>query len=272
MRERLDKLVVDRRLLDSREKAKALILAGSISVNGETVRTPSRLIDPRAEIFLQTNRGGYVSRGGLKLEKALDEFEIHTRGVLCLDIGASTGGFTDCLLKRGAARVVAVDVGKNQIAYSLRVDRRVRVVEGFNARHIDKLQLEKPPRVVTVDVSFISLRLILKPLRAVVSEETDIVVLLKPQFELDAPYDGFKGVVHGRDRHSRILHSLHDFFRSAGYGTLGYTFSPLRGPKGNIEYFANLRAGSPSLVSGRRIDEVVEESHDNFTRRSNEHD
>jgi 23S rRNA (cytidine1920-2'-O)/16S rRNA (cytidine1409-2'-O)-methyltransferase len=272
LRERLDKLVVERKLLQSREKAKAFILGGGVSVNGETVRTPSRMIDTSSEINLVSNRGGYVSRGGLKLEKALEEFEVRTREALCLDIGASTGGFTDCLLKQGAAQVVAVDVGRNQIAYSLRKDRRVRLVEGFNGRYIDRLELDREPDVVTIDVSFISIRLILKPLRLIILDETDIVTLLKPQFELDTPFPGFKGVVHERAQHGIILHELHEFFHEAGYGVLGYTFSPLRGPKGNIEFFAHLRPKLSSLVSKKRVDEVVEEAHYYFSQRSIGHD
>jgi len=264
MKERLDKLVVRRRLLESREKAKAYILAGSISVNGETVRSPSSMVNTDADIDIRVERGGYVSRGGVKLEKALRTFDLDVRGAACIDIGASTGGFTDCLLQHGAFTVLAVDVGRNQIAYALRNDTRVQLVEGFNARYIDRLEVERLPDVVTIDVSFISIRYILKPLRALATSETDVIVLVKPQFELEKPYPGFLGVVEGEERHRSILRLLHVFFLGSGYGVLGYTFSPIRGPKGNIEYFAHLRPDKPSNVTEERVAEVVTESYNYF--------
>jgi len=267
MKERLDKLVVNRQLVESRERAKAYIMAGSIAVNGETIRTPSKMVDADAQIGIRRERGGYVSRGGIKLESAIRAFSIETDGTFCLDIGSSTGGFTDCLLKGGARKVLAVDVGKNQLDYFLRKDPRVEVREGFNARHIDRLAGLEPPDIVTVDVSFISARHILAPVRVHVTEDTDLLVLVKPQFELDGPYPGFKGVVRGAERHVSILESLCTFVQKIGYVIRGCIFSPIRGPRGNIEYFVHLQlreSGRSSAVTRQVLEEVISESYRHF--------
>jgi 23S rRNA (cytidine1920-2'-O)/16S rRNA (cytidine1409-2'-O)-methyltransferase len=264
MKERLDKLLVDRNITQSREKARAYIISGTITVDGEKVMKPSTLVELTADIQLKLRRSGYVSRGGLKLEGALEDFHIDVSGVFCLDIGASTGGFTDCLLRHGALEVIALDVGKNQIDYRLRKDPRVIVVEKFNARFIDNLKLDRIPGIVTVDVSFISLRLILPPLHAILDERSKLIALIKPQFELEKPYRRFSGVVIEKSLHQKILSKLDDFFHAAGYGVLGYTFSRIRGPKGNIEFFVYLRCGSvePARKDGNEIERVVTEAHD----------
>jgi 23S rRNA (cytidine1920-2'-O)/16S rRNA (cytidine1409-2'-O)-methyltransferase len=264
VKERLDRLVVERKLIDSRERAKAFILAGNISVNGETIRSPATLVDSRADIFLRKERGGYVSRGGMKLEKSLEVFGVSAKNTFCLDIGASTGGFTDCLLQHGARRVIALDVGKNQLAYTLRRDSRVRVVEGFNARAIDRFELKTTPDIVTIDVSFISIRYILKPLKSIIHDHTDILLLIKPQFELEKPYRGFSGVVRDREKHSEILMKLHHFFESTGYNVQGITFSPIRGPKGNIEFFVHLRKTNGMGFDVSSYEMAVEHAHNYF--------
>ena len=265
MKERLDRLVVDRKLTDSRERAKAFIIAGSISVNGETVRSPATLVDCSADIDLRKKRGGYVSRGGIKLEKPLRLFGLSVENTFCLDIGASTGGFTDCLLKHGARSVMALDVGRNQLAFGLRRDPRVVVVEGFNARTIDQLELETSPDIVTIDVSFISIRYILKPLAFIIHDHTDILTLIKPQFELEKPYRGFSGVVRGREEHRKILNVLHHFFKSTGFDVQDATFSPIKGPKGNIEFFVHLREGDGKGFNRTLRETVVENAHNHFT-------
>ena len=259
MKERLDRLVVNRKLTDSRERAKAFIIAGSISVNGETVRSPATLVDSSADIDLQRKRGGYVSRGGIKLEKPLKLFDLSVENTFCLDIGASTGGFTDCLIQHGARRVMALDVGRNQLAYSLRRDSRVVVVEGFNARRIDQIEMESVPDIV------ISIRYILKPLNAVIHEQTDVLSLLKPQFELGKPYPGFRGVVRDREKHREILMNLDQFFNSICYGVQNVTFSPIQGPKGNIEFFVHLRKGDGKGLNRRLCETVIENAHNHFT-------
>ena len=265
MKERLDRLVVERKLLDSRERANAFILAGNISVNGETVRSPATLVDRNATILLRKERGGYVSRGGMKLEKPLKEFGVSAKNTFCLDIGASTGGFTDCLLQHGARSVIALDVGKNQLAYTLRRDPRVRVVEGFNARAIDRFELKTTPDIVTIDVSFISIRYILKPLKSIIYDHTDILSLIKPQFELEKPYRGFSGVVRDREKHREILMKLHHFFETTGYSVQSITFSPIRGPKGNIEFFVHLRKADGKGFDVSSYERAVEQAHNHFT-------
>ena len=282
MKERLDKLLVRKHFFESREKAQGHILGGEVSVNGERVRKPGRLVSEEAEIKLLKRNDGYVSRGGTKLEGALDAFGLDAAGAYCLDLGASTGGFTDCLLKRGASHVVALDVGKNQLAYSLRVDPRVTVVEEFNARDLAGLETDRPFDLVTVDVSFISVTRILAGLRGKIHEGSRVIVLIKPQFELQRPFKGFDGVVRDRDIHVRVLRGLLIFFSDADYRTCGLTFSRIRGPKGNIEFFALLETkddgGKPatgsmnetgSKVFGidparRDVEKIAREAHEFF--------
>jgi 23S rRNA (cytidine1920-2'-O)/16S rRNA (cytidine1409-2'-O)-methyltransferase len=250
MKERLDKLLVRKRFFESREKAQGHILGGDVSVNGERVLKPGRLVSEEAEIKLLRRNDGYVSRGGIKLEGALDAFGLDAAGAYCLDVGASTGGFTDCLLKRGASHVVALDVGKNQLAYSLRVNPRVTVVEEFNARDLAGLETDRLFDLVTVDVSFISVTRILAALGGKIHEGSRVIVLIKPQFELQRPFKGFDGVVRDRDIHVRVLRGLLIFFSEAGYRTCGLTFSRIRGPKGNIEFFALLETKDAGVKPG----------------------
>jgi len=241
MKERLDRLIVKKKLLDTRDRAKAYIMGGNITVNGERITKPAAMIDEEAIIDVCVQNQGYVSRGGIKLSRALDTFGIDAQGAFCLDIGASTGGFTDCLLQRGACGVVAVDVGRNQIAYSLRIDSRVRVVEKFNARYIDQLDLQRTPDIVTIDVSFISLTRVTDPLMGMLGAHCSIVCLVKPQFELEKPYSGFHGVVRGVDRHNRILKRVCSVVQDQGYTVINSCFSPITGPRGNIEFFIHLK-------------------------------
>jgi len=267
MKERLDKLIVERNILETREKAKAFILGGNITVDGQTVTKPSSMIDEGADIQLRIPNRGYVSRGGVKLEGALKDFRLDISGAFCLDIGASTGGFTDCLLNHGAREVVALDVGKNQIDYRLRKDPRVVVIEKFNARFIDGLRLTTVPDVVTVDVSFISLRLILPPLKRIIDNETEVIALIKPQFELEKPSASFRGVVRDAAIHIGILKELDTFFFTNGYGVWGYTFSRIRGPRGNMEFFVHLRKTTVLTLDKRRdtIEVVVTQAHRYFS-------
>ena len=269
MKERLDKLIVDRKIIKTREKAKAYIIGGNITVDGETVRKPGVMVNQNADIRIHLANRGYVSRGGLKLEGALEDFQVDVIDAHCLDIGASTGGFTDCLLKRGAKQVIALDVGSNQIDYRLRIDPRVIVIEKFNARYIDRLEIESNLDVVTIDVSFISNKHILKSLIHIVNEKSKIIALIKPQFELDKPYKGFKGVITDRNIHLHTLQELHNFFFTAGYKVEGYTFSKIIGPKGNIEYFVYLRKSDSgedytSMIWHNIINNIVERSHNYF--------
>jgi len=269
MKERLDKLIVEQKIIETREKAKAYIIGGHITVNGETIIKPGSSVSRSAKIKVHLPNKGFVSRGGLKLEGAIKDFRIDVSDTYCLDIGASTGGFTDCLVKKGARHVIALDVGKNQIDYRLRIDPRVKVIEKFNARFIDQLEVKDHLDIVTVDVSFISVKLILKSLISIVGEKTKIIVLIKPQFELDKPYRGFHGVVTDSNIHRQILQNLNSYFFREGYTVDDYTFSRLKGPKGNIEYFVYIRKmDTVSAVQDKSwpdiIDRLIERSYGFF--------
>jgi 23S rRNA (cytidine1920-2'-O)/16S rRNA (cytidine1409-2'-O)-methyltransferase len=234
-KERLDLALVRRGLESSRERAQVLIGAGEVTVNGVVARAPSTLVPPDAEIHVGKALP-YVSRGGLKLAHALDIFQVDPSGRVCLDAGASTGGFTDVLLQRGAARVYAVDVGKGQLAWSLRQDPRVVVMEGVNARYLAPGQLAEPVSLVVADLAFISLRLVLPALASVMAVEADLIALVKPQFEAGVADVGKGGVVRRPEVHRRVLHEVIRSVRDCGLTPAGLTSSPIRGQAGNLEF------------------------------------
>ena len=272
MKERLDKLITDKNIIESREKARALIIGGHIFVEDERITKPGARVEKTAAIQVRVPNKGYVSRGGVKLEGALRDFSLDVNGSYCLDIGASTGGFTDCLLKKGACHVIALDVGKNQLDYRLRADTHVTVVEKFNARFIDTFDFERIPDIVTIDVSFISTERIVRPLRTVIGEWTNVITLVKPQFELATPPKGFKGVVREESVHCAVLTRLTHSFYEAGYEVLGYTFSRIQGPKGNIEYFVLMKTMRQQLVQTKEnrlhiVEKIVRRSHEYFLDR-----
>jgi len=240
-KERLDKLVTQRRLIRSRSKAQRMIMAGRIKVDGQVVYRPGHMVDPEAEIELVSPEP-YVSRGGEKLAGALTDFRIDPRGMVCLDVGSSTGGFTDCLLKHGAKRVHCVDVGKGQLDWRLRNDPRVVVHEGLNARYLTYEDIGEEVELATIDVSFISLRLIIPPLSEIVEPRGEIIALVKPQFEAGRENVKRGGVVRDPEAHITVLRDLHAFIEDkTPWCVVGATYSPLRGPAGNIEYFLHLR-------------------------------
>ena len=269
MKERIDKLIVNRGLLETRRKAQSYILAGNIYVDGVKVTKASKIISTDSKIEIVLPNQGYVSRGGIKLKHAITQFKIGISGKRCMDLGSSTGGFTDCLLKEGASFVTAVDVGKGLLHNSLINNSKVRSYEGYNARYIDNLDIGYVPDVVTIDVSFISIKLILKPLLKIIDKNTRVISLIKPQFELRKRFKGFKGVIRDRDLHKAILLELHEYFTSIGFKSLGYTYSPIKGPKGNIEYFASLmkEEDRDKLVENNRLydesyfNHLIENSH-----------
>jgi 23S rRNA (cytidine1920-2'-O)/16S rRNA (cytidine1409-2'-O)-methyltransferase len=238
---RLDTLLVERGLAASRERARALILAGSVRVNGQPASKAGTAVRLDAEITVATPDHPYVGRGGLKLAHALDTFTIPVTGRECLDVGASTGGFTDVLLQRGAARVVALDVGHGQIDWTLRNDPRVRVIEGFNARHLTPADLPGLVDLVTIDVSFISLRQIFPVIPPLLRPAADVVALVKPQFEAGRA-DVRKGVIHDSAVHDRVLAEVSAAAAAIGLRPAGSTPSPITGQKGNIEFLLHLRA------------------------------
>jgi 23S rRNA (cytidine1920-2'-O)/16S rRNA (cytidine1409-2'-O)-methyltransferase len=240
-RERLDLLLLERRLVDSREEGRRKILAGDVLVNDQAVTKAGSLVDAGAAIRLKpTSR--YVSRGGFKLEKALNEFTIDVNGKTVIDVGASTGGFTDCLLAHGAACVFAVDVGYGQLDWKLRNDPRVVVFEKTNIRYLARSSLPGPAELATIDASFISLKLILPRVKELLAARHEIIALIKPQFEVGKGKVGKGGVVRAPEEHARVIGEIQDSAAAIGYETVGITESPLLGPKGNKEFLIYLRA------------------------------
>ena len=241
MRERLDQLVVERGLAPSRERARALILAGQVSVDGQPQTKAGTQVDSAAVVELIAPDHPYVGRGGLKLAHALDTFRIDVQGREALDIGASTGGFTDVLLKRGATRVIALDVGHGQIDWTLRNDPRVLVIEHFNARHLQPSDVPHLVDIVTIDVSFISLRQILPVVPALLRPNADVIALVKPQFEAGRGEIG-KGVIRDPAVQSRVVEEVSASAREVGLNPVASTPSPITGAKGNVEFLLHLRS------------------------------
>jgi 23S rRNA (cytidine1920-2'-O)/16S rRNA (cytidine1409-2'-O)-methyltransferase len=239
---RLDLLLVERGLAPSRERARALVLAGQVTVEGQVVSKAGTPVAPGATIALATPDHPYVGRGGLKLAHALDTFRIDVSGREALDIGASTGGFTDVLLQRGAARVVALDVGHGQLDWRLRNDARVLVLEGVNARYLAPAQLPGPVDIVSIDVSFISLALVLPQVPALLRPGADVIALVKPQFEAGRDEVGRKGVVRDAAVHEQVIERVTRAAADTGLTRHGLTPSPITGAEGNVEFLMHLRA------------------------------
>ena len=246
---RLDQRLTELGLAESREKAKATIMSGLVYVNGQKSDKPGTPVSDDARIEVRGAACPWVSRGGFKLAKALEVFEINPAGYVCIDCGASTGGFTDVLLKNGAARVYAVDVGYGQLAWSLRTDARVTVMERTNARNLTPDMFPESMDMAVMDLSFISIRLILPAVHALLKPEGECVCLIKPQFEAGRADVGKKGVVRDRAVHERVLNEMLEFFPTAGYTLTGLDYSPIRGPEGNIEYLAHLKRGEHAGIS-----------------------
>lgn len=241
---RLDVLLVERGLMESRQKAQAAIMSGLVFVGGQRSDKPGTAVANDAEVEIRGNTLKYVSRGGLKLEKAMAAFPIRLDGALCADIGASTGGFTDCMLQNGAAKVYAVDVGYGQLAWSLRNDSRVICLERTNARYLSREQVPEELDFASIDVSFISLKLILPAVCGLLKPEGHVACLVKPQFEAGREKVGKKGVVRDPAVHLEVLEHFLDHAKESGFTVLGMTYSPIRGPEGNIEYLGYLEKGA----------------------------
>ena len=241
-KQRLDILLVSRNLVESRELAQRLIIAGEVSVGGHPSTKPGLKVNEDADITIR-NRPRYVSRGGLKLEKAMKTFPITLEGKVCADIGASTGGFTDCMLQNGAAKVYAVDVGYGQLDWKLRSDARVVCLERTNARYLSAEQIPEALDFASIDVSFISLKLIFPALYALLREGGEVACLIKPQFEAGREKVGKKGVVRDPAVHLEVLESFLCHAKENNFTVLGITYSPIRGPEGNIEYLGYLKKG-----------------------------
>jgi len=243
-KQRLDLAVVEAGLVQSRQRAKALIMEGKILVNDQIVDKPGTLVSKSDNLFLKGNDIPYVSRGGLKLESALKAFDINAHGLFCLDVGASTGGFTDCLLQQGAERVFAVDVGYGQLAWKLRQDSRVIVIERTNIRYMPLKALPCPVDLITIDVSFISLKIVVPAIIKFMNKVSSIVALIKPQFEVGRGKVGKGGVVNNPDLHNEVISELTEFFIDKGFFCKPVISSPILGPKGNREYFIHLKMAS----------------------------
>ena len=259
-KKRLDVLLVEQGLAESRQKAQAIIMAGQVFIGDKRYDKAGAAVDETVTLEVRGQTLRYVSRGGLKLEKAMAQFPITLEGKIAADIGASTGGFTDCMLQNGAAKVYAVDVGYGQLAWSIRNDERVVCLERTNARHLTTEQIPDPLDFASIDVSFISLKLILPALRALMKEDGQIAALVKPQFEAGREKVGKKGVVRDPAVHLEVLEQFLVHAREADFSVKGITFSPIRGPEGNIEYLGFLSVGAGEEYTGDLAD-IVKQSH-----------
>ena len=263
-KERLDVLLVQQGLANSRELAKAYIMAGNVYVDGQKEDKAGTKVAVTAKLEVKGNQMKYVSRGGYKLEKAMDVFGIRLDGKICLDIGASTGGFTDCMLQNGASKVYAIDVGYGQFAWKLRNDERVVCLEKTNVRYVTHEQVPDEGDFASIDVSFISLTKVLPAVLGVLGEKGQLVCLIKPQFEAGREKVGKKGVVRDSSVHREVIEMIVEYVRTQSLGILGLDFSPIKGPEGNIEYLIYLdksRSGMHEDGVQARVDTVVAQSH-----------
>ena len=263
-KERLDVLLVQQGLANSRELAKAYIMAGNVYVDGQKEDKAGTKVAVTAKLEVKANQMQYVSRGGYKLEKAMDVFGIRLDGKICLDIGASTGGFTDCMLQNGASKVYAIDVGYGQFAWKLRNDERVVCLEKTNVRYVTHEQVPDEGDFASIDVSFISLTKVLPAVLGVLGEKGQMVCLIKPQFEAGREKVGKKGVVRDSSVHREVIEMIVEYVRTQSLGILGLDFSPIKGPEGNIEYLIYLdksRSGMHEDEVQARVDTVVAQSH-----------
>jgi 23S rRNA (cytidine1920-2'-O)/16S rRNA (cytidine1409-2'-O)-methyltransferase len=265
VKERLDRLLVSRGLVEGRRQAYAVIVAGAIKVNGSTCLKPDLKVETEAEIDFEDPGRGYVSRGGLKLAKALEVFQVSVEGLTVMDAGASTGGFTDCLLRQGAAHVIAVDVGYGQLAWKLRQDKRVSVLERVNVRRLRPEQLPAVPTLATIDVSFISLMKVLPAITGCLAENGAVLALVKPQFEIGKGLVGRNGVVRRAEDHVEVLATVGRQCIEQGLSVLGVSYSPILGPKGNIEFWIYLSKKPSVGYAIRDINalaaQIVEQAH-----------
>lgn len=261
---RLDVELVNRGLVESREKGRALIMAGAVYVDGQRAFKAGDRIKEGMNIEIRGSKLKYVSRGGLKLEKSIEVFPICLEGKVCADIGASTGGFTDCMLQNGAVKVYAIDVGYGQLAWKLRSDERVVNMERTNVRYLDFDLIEDDVEFVSIDVSFISLKLVLPVAFELLSEGGELVALIKPQFEAGREDVGKKGVVRDAAVHRSVIENITSFAHEAGFSVKGLDFSPIKGPEGNIEYLMYLSKDghNSTCITREIINDVVSKSHE----------
>lgn len=261
-KERLDILLVEKGLATSREKAKAIIMSGIVFVDNEKEDKAGATFPVTANIEVRGSVLRYVSRGGLKLEKAMQEFDVTLQDTICMDVGSSTGGFTDCMLQNGAVKVYAVDVGHGQLDWKLRNDERVVCMEKTNIRYVTEEDIDDKLDFSSIDVSFISLTKVLLPVKNLLKDKGQIVCLIKPQFEAGREKVGKKGVVRDKNVHKEVIHMVVEYATSIGLRPLALTFSPVKGPEGNIEYLLHLvKDDSVIEAPAFDVDSVVEDSH-----------
>ncbi|WP_432630312.1 TlyA family RNA methyltransferase [Brotaphodocola sp.] len=264
MKERLDVMLVNRGLATSREKAKAIIMSGIVYVDGQKEDKAGSMFEEKVNVEVRGTTLKYVSRGGLKLEKAMTHFGVQPQGKVCMDVGSSTGGFTDCMLQNGAVKVYAVDVGHGQLDWKLRNDPRVVCMEKTNIRYVTPDDIEDKIGLSSIDVSFISLTKVLGPVKALLTDDGQVVCLIKPQFEAGREKVGKKGVVREKSTHLEVIRKVMEFASEIGFEILNLEFSPIKGPEGNIEYLLHLQNHTDGQI--RRefpVDEeaVVESAH-----------
>ncbi len=260
-KERLDALLTAKGFFESRAKAQAAIMAGQILVNDQKIDKPGTQVPEDASIRILGDKLPYVSRGGLKLEKALKIFPISVKDKVIADIGASTGGFTDCALQNGAAKVYAIDVGYGQLAWKLRSDERVVNMERTNVRYLEKEHLAEMVDAVTIDVAFISLDKVLPAVHKILKSDGFVIALIKPQFEAGKENVGKKGVVRDPKVHEAVINNVIAFAKNEGFGIAGLEFSPIKGPEGNIEYLLYLTLQADDAVDSTYVSELVSRSH-----------
>ena len=262
-KQRLDQLIYELGFTESRERARTTIMSGLVFVNGQRADKPGMTVDPEAKIEVRGEALPFVSRGGFKLDKALKVFPVDPAGKVCIDCGASTGGFTDVLLQHGAAKVYAVDVGYGQLAWKLRTDERVVNLERTNLRYVDETMIPEPLDLAVMDVSFISIRLILPTVKALLKPGADYICLIKPQFEAGRDEVGKKGVVRDAKVHEQVVRGILKFARELGFSVMGLDFSPIKGPEGNIEYICHLKNGAFDAPEPD-VEAVVAASHESL--------
>ena len=263
MKERLDVLLVNNGLAETREKAKRTIMAGLVTVDGRLEDKPGSRFDIDSDVQVKGQECPYVSRGGLKLEKAINEWGVSCKDAVCIDMGASTGGFTDCMLQHGARKVYAIDVGYGQLDYKLRTDERVVNMEKTNIRYLDTSLIEEPIDLISIDVSFISVKHMFPVAAKVLSDDGLILCLVKPQFEAGREQVGKKGIVRDRDVQRETVENVISYGKENGLDAKGLTFSPVTGAKGNIEFLLYLKKGDgESGVTQEMIKQTVDEAHE----------
>lgn len=263
--ERIDVVLVKQGHFESREQAKRAVMAGLVFINEQRIDKPGFKVNIDDKLIVKGGKQKYVSRGGYKLEKAIDEFKLNLEQVVAIDIGASTGGFTDCMLQNGARKVYAVDVGYNQLAWKLRQDERVIVKERYNFRYANKADFDEQPSFAVIDVSFISLRLILPPLTTIIENDSHVVALIKPQFEAGKEEVGKKGIVRDPATHVRVLEEMIEFSHDLGFVVSNLTYSPITGGDGNIEFLMLLKWTNQRSTNAPHYPlpkEVVQQAHE----------